>query len=181
VLVHKLQVDPRLRRRFDSSDVVQDTLLKAHAHLDQFHGHTEAELVKWLEQILARVLLDRIQYEKAQRRDPNLELHLEESLADSSVRLGQFLAQEQSSPSSQAERHELLLRVATALEELPADQRDVLVRRDLQGASVADIAAELGRTEKSVAGLLHRARRGPQPIRENRLPRWPFISPAETP
>jgi RNA polymerase sigma-70 factor (ECF subfamily) len=160
VLVHKLQVDPRLRRRFDSSDVVQDALLKAHAHRDQFRGHTEAELVKWLEQVLARVLLDRVKYEKAQKRDPTLERYVEQSLANSSARLGQFLAQEQSSPSGQVQRQELVLRVAAALEQLPEDQRDVLVRRDLQGASVADIAAELGRTPKSVAALLYRARSG---------------------
>ena len=38
------------------------------------------------------------------------------------------------------------------------DQRDVVLLRDVQGRSVADIAAQLGRTEKSVAGLLLRGR-----------------------
>ena len=52
LLVRRLELDPRLQRRFDSSDLVQETLLKAHAHLDRFRGQSEAQLVKWLHQIL---------------------------------------------------------------------------------------------------------------------------------
>ena len=39
--VRQLELDPRLRRRFDSSDIVHDTLLKAHAHLGQCRAETE--------------------------------------------------------------------------------------------------------------------------------------------
>jgi DNA-directed RNA polymerase specialized sigma24 family protein len=42
------QRDRRLLRRFDSSDLVQETLQKAWEKLDEFQGHTEAELVAWL-------------------------------------------------------------------------------------------------------------------------------------
>jgi len=40
-----LQLDPRLRRRFDESDLVQETLLRAHANRDQCRGETEGERV----------------------------------------------------------------------------------------------------------------------------------------
>jgi RNA polymerase sigma-70 factor (ECF subfamily) len=53
----------------------------------------------------------------------------------------------------------MLLRLASAIDQLPEDQRDVLMQRDLLGASVSQIAEQLGRTEKSVAGLLLRGRR----------------------
>jgi hypothetical protein len=43
----QVQRDPRLGRRFDASDVVQEALLRGHANLGQFRGSTEAELVGW--------------------------------------------------------------------------------------------------------------------------------------
>ena len=79
-------------------------------------------------------------------------------LAESSDRLEAFLDSGQPSPSEEAERQELLLCIADALEQLPEDQRDAVVLRDLQGASVGDTAAQMGRTRKSVAGLLLRGR-----------------------
>jgi RNA polymerase sigma-70 factor (ECF subfamily) len=157
--VWRLQLDPRLQRRFDSSDLVQETLLNAHAQLDHFRGHTEAELVKWLQEVLAHTVGDEVRKARAQKRDVALEQSLQAALVDSSARLEAFLVSGQPSPCEQAERHELLLRIADALERLPEDQREVVILRDLQGASVGEIAAQLGRTRKSVAGLLLRGRR----------------------
>jgi RNA polymerase sigma-70 factor (ECF subfamily) len=159
LLARQLELDPRLRRRLDWSDLVQETLLRAHAHLGRFRGQTEAELIRWLQEILANALADEARKAHAQKRDVDLEQSLQAAVAESSARLEAFLTAEQSSPSEQAEHRELLLRVAAALEQLPEDQRDVVVQRDLMGAPVAEIAARLDRTEKSVAGLLLRGRR----------------------
>jgi RNA polymerase sigma-70 factor (ECF subfamily) len=157
--VRQMQLDPRLQRRFDSSDLVQETLLRAHANLARFRGQTEADLVKWLQEILTNVVTDEVRKARARKRDLALEQSLEAVIADSSARLHTYLASSQSSPSRQAERQELLLALAAAIDQLPEDQRDVLIQRDLNGASVSHIAEQLGRTEKSVAGLLLRARR----------------------
>jgi RNA polymerase sigma-70 factor, ECF subfamily len=46
-----------------------------------------------------------------------------------------------------------------ALETLPEDQRDVVLLRNLVGLSPAEIADRMGRSESSVHGLHHRARR----------------------
>src|SRR5262249_6635094 len=54
----RLQIDPRLRPKLDPSDVVQETLLKAHERRDQFRGTTDAELAAWLRQILANQLAE---------------------------------------------------------------------------------------------------------------------------
>jgi RNA polymerase sigma-70 factor (ECF subfamily) len=159
LLVRQLHLSPRFRGRFDSSDLVQETLLKAQRKIEQFRGTSEAELVKWLQQILANTLRDEIRKARAQERDVALEQSLDAAVADSAARLQAYLADERASPSEQAERRERLLRVAAAIDQLPEDQRTAVIQRDLLGASVAEIAGQMGRTEKSVAGLLLRGRR----------------------
>ena len=47
-LLARTQLDGRLRGKFDASDIVQQTLLKAHASLAQFRGQGPAELAGWL-------------------------------------------------------------------------------------------------------------------------------------
>jgi RNA polymerase sigma-70 factor (ECF subfamily) len=157
--VRQLELDPRLQARFDSSDLVHDTLLRAHRDLGQFRGTTEGELVGWLRAILARVAVDMARHHKALRRDPRRERSIHEAVGESSVRVDAFLAASQPSPSEQVASEELRLRIARAVDQLPEDQRDVFILRDLQGLPVGDVAARLGKTEKSVAGLLLRGRR----------------------
>jgi RNA polymerase sigma-70 factor (ECF subfamily) len=157
--VRQLQLDPRLRRRLDESDLVQDALLRAHQHLADFRGADQAAFLKWLEQILANVLTDAVRRERAQKRDVALEQSLDAALCESSARLGNYLAAHDSTPSEQAERQEQLLRLAAAIDRLPDDYRDVILRRDLMSEPVAEVAVQMDRTEKAIAGLLLRARR----------------------
>jgi RNA polymerase sigma-70 factor (ECF subfamily) len=159
LLARQIRLDARLRPRLDSSDLVQEALLKAHRGLAQFRGTTEAELIAWLQQILRHAALDAIDRETARQRDPALERSLQAVVEESSARLEAFLASREPSPGERAERQELLLRIAAALDQLPEDQRDAVVLRDVMGTAVAEIAERLGRTEQSVAGLLQRGRR----------------------
>jgi len=154
-----MELDLRLRRRFDSSDLVQETLLKAHEGLANFKGTTEAELVKWLLEILGNVVADEVRKARAQKRDVALEKSLDDVVAGSSAQLNAFLTAGGPSPSEQMERQEQLLRLAEAIDQLPGDQRDVVIHRDVLGTPVREIAEDLERTEKSVAGLLLRGRR----------------------
>ncbi|MFI5455461.1 MAG: sigma-70 family RNA polymerase sigma factor [Isosphaerales bacterium] len=155
----KLELDLRLRRRFDSSDLVQETMLKAHEGLEKFGGGTEAELIGWLQEILGNVVADEVWKARALKRDVALERSLDDVVAESSARMNDYLTANGPSPSEQAERREELLRLAVAIDQLPPDQRDVVIQRDLLGSPVREIADLLERTEKSVAGLLLRGRR----------------------
>jgi RNA polymerase sigma-70 factor (ECF subfamily) len=160
-LLARLQLDPRLRGKIDPSDVIQETLLKAHAHREQCRGETDAERRAWLGTILAHTLANAVR--KYSRQDIDLERSLQADLDGSASRLEAWLAAEGSSPSEQASRHEQLLRLTQALEQLPEDQRVALELRHLQGYSVPDVGRLMNRTTTAAAGLL---RRGLQKLRE---------------
>lgn len=109
--------------------------------------------------MLATTVADEVRKARAQKRDVGLEQSLQGALADSAAPIEAFLTARELSPSQPAERHELLLRITAAIDQLPDDQRDIVIRRDLHGATVAEIAAQLGCTPKAVAGLVLRGRR----------------------
>jgi RNA polymerase sigma-70 factor (ECF subfamily) len=157
-------LDGRLRGKVDPSDVVQETLLKAVRHADQWRGRTEEEWRAWLRRILANTLADLVRrFLAGQKRDVDLELSLEQAVEQSSARLEGLLANGTAAPEDEAAHNESLLWLAEALAALPADQQQAVRLKYLHGLSVGAIAGRLDRTRAAVAGLL---RRGLEALRQ---------------
>jgi RNA polymerase sigma-70 factor (ECF subfamily) len=153
LLLARAQLEPGLRAKLDPSDVVQQTLVKAHQNLDQFRGQTSAELAGWLRRILANTLIDAARkYGREHGRQQSLERDIEQS----SARLEAWLAADQTTPSEVLHRQEEVFSLARALAQLPDDQRTAIELHHIHEGSVAEIAARMDRTEASVAGLLRR-------------------------
>jgi RNA polymerase sigma-70 factor (ECF subfamily) len=155
MMARQLRLDQKLQARFDAEDIAHDAATKAIANLDQFRGTTEAEFVGWLRQVLHNTFRDKLEFENADKRAPEMEAAFNRS----SVRLDEFLADQGLSPSRKAEMDELALRIAEALEKLPPRWREVVMMRDVNQMHVKEIAEQLGETPSAVAGLLHRARK----------------------
>ena len=151
-LLARLQLGSRLRGKLDPSDVVQETLLKAHQKWDQFRVQSEAELAGWLRQIMTNTLTGAFRKYGAEGGDVTLEQAFEESAS----RLEALLAAGGRSPGEQAIHQEDLLRLSQALAQLPDDQRLAVEMKHLQGYSVEEIAQHLGRSTTAVGGLLRR-------------------------
>jgi RNA polymerase sigma-70 factor, ECF subfamily len=160
----RVQLDPILQGKLDPSDLVQETLLKAHEAREQFRGHTEAELMAWLRRILANTLIDAARRFAGEGRDVGREQSVAAALEQSSSRLEALLEADPSgSPPARAMHEEQLLRLAEALSQLPEDQRTAVELQYLAGQSVEAIARQMGRSKSSVGGLL---RRGMRRLRE---------------
>lgn len=153
-LLAKLHLDPRVRACVDPSDVVQQTLLTAHAKQAQFRGTTDAERAAWLRTILANHLA--LAMRKFHAQGGNRLRSLQDALDHSSARMGALLATDEPSPSEGIARAEQTLRLAAALAQLPEDQRTAIELRHLQGLAVPEVARQMDRTVPAIAGLLHR-------------------------
>jgi RNA polymerase sigma-70 factor, ECF subfamily len=154
----RMQINGRFRGKFDASDIVQQTLLEACRDLPKFRGGTEAELLGWLRKVLAHVLGHEFRrYAGTQRRDISCEVSLEQSLAQSSQRLGEMLAISGTSPSQQAANREQEVMLAEVLARLPDDHREVLMLRNLEGLAHEEVAQRMGRSVGAVRMLWVRA------------------------
>jgi len=153
----RLQLAPEFQGKFDRSDLVPQTMLKAHECRDQFRGSSDAEQPGWLRAILANRLIDAVRKlaPKAGMRERSLDAGVEQS----SRRLAAILAADQTTPSQNAIRHDQLIRLADAIAQLPDDQRQAVELRHLQGMATAEIAQRMNRSVAAVGGLLQRGLR----------------------
>lgn len=157
-LLARVEVGRRLQRKLDESDLVQEAMLDAHRHFDNFRGNDERQFVAWLRRILAGKVSNLVRhFYGTRRRDVRLEEDLEAGLNASSRRLAHDLADSLTSPSQQVVRREQGVLLADALEKLRPDYRDVIVLRHLEGLTFPEVARRMDRTLDSVEKLWLRA------------------------
>lgn len=156
-LLARTQIDINLARRVTPSDAVQETLLRAFKNFSRFRGASEAELVAWLRQILARSLADQARQARSLKRDVQREQVWQAGFEESSRHLAQLAAANQPSPSEIASQREQSVLLADALARLPPDYREIIVLRHLERVEFAEIAERLGRSSGAVRMLWARA------------------------
>jgi RNA polymerase sigma-70 factor, ECF subfamily len=167
----RVQIGRRLQGKADASDVVQEAFLGAARDFPQFRGTSEGEFRAWLRQILASLLANLVRhYQGTQRRDIRLERQLSVELDQSSVALDRGLVAPISSPSQQAVRREQGVVLADALARLPAEWRDLLILRHLEGLTFPEVAQRLGKTIDVVKKLWPRALAGLRRLLEGHTP-----------
>ncbi|MFN3336109.1 MAG: RNA polymerase sigma factor [Thermomicrobium sp.] len=130
----------RLGRRADAEDVTQETFLRAWRAIGRYR-RTEAPFLAWLLTISDRLILSQ---QRSRRR-----VIVDEAVAE---RQSEFLDAEEEALGALASDA-----VRRALARLRPDRQQVLVLRFIDGLSLAEVAAALGRSESAVAVLQHRA------------------------
>ena len=160
-LLVSAQLDNRLRVRVSPSDIVQESFFEAHRDFAEFRGKSMGEFVVWLRRIVVNNILRVVeQHVLAEKRDVRREVSLEEigrRLEQSTVRLETLLAEQAESPSGCAARREDEILLADTLAQMPADYRDVIVLRHIEGLSFEDVALRMDRSAGAVRMLWLRA------------------------
>ncbi len=158
-LLARLRLGRRLRGLLDPSDLVQQTLLRAHRSAETARGADDVQRAAWLRKILDRTVLDEVRRAGRAKRGHGPGRSLLASVDEASSRLESYLVSAEESPSQVVLRHERLMGLAQGLEGLPDDQRRAVELHYLKGRSLAEVAREMDRSKPSVAGLLRRGLR----------------------
>ena len=137
----------------DAEDAVQDALLAAYTHLDQFRG--QAKISTWLTTILLNCA--RLQL----RRRPR---HIHASIVESSehlqpVSVSERLADNRPNPEDQCRECELRERLTHFHRQLSPTLRRTFRLRDVEGLSIRETAQILGVPRGTVKAQSARARK----------------------
>lgn len=144
-----------LGTRDEAMDLTQDTFLKAWNALPGWRP--EARFSTWLLQIARNAALDLL------RRRQRIEFVPFDS-AGSDEEAARAPPDPAPPPEEQLAGRQRIGLLERALGALPAEQREILLLRELEDMSYAEIAATLGINEGTVKSRLARARRRPRPL-----------------
>jgi RNA polymerase sigma-70 factor (ECF subfamily) len=155
LLVANGELPADVRPKVGASDLVQETLLRAHNHFDRFRGRTEDELRAWLRRILLNYMANVTQhYRGTAKRDLAREVPLPLVAADE---LEDALAAETESPSTEALARERTAALHRALEQLPPRYRQVISWRNYDRLSFGEIGQRLDSSAEAARKLWARA------------------------
>jgi RNA polymerase sigma-70 factor (ECF subfamily) len=130
--------------RGEAEDLAQDVFVKVFRALKDFQH--QALFSTWLYRVTANSCLNHIQKRKQEKSMSGV-------LDDPEAHPDPAANPERALEEKQAKRL-----VENAIQELPSDQRVVLILRDVEGLSYEDIAESLGIELGTVRSRLHRAR-----------------------
>jgi RNA polymerase sigma-70 factor (ECF subfamily) len=136
----------------DAEDAVQDALLSAYKHLDQFKG--QAQLSTWLTAIVTNCARMQLR-----RRPRQTHLSLDERFGEEQEHsLSELLADRGPSPEDKCRESELHGHLMQFVAELSPSLRRVFELRDLDELTTSEASRTLGLTDGTVKGELSRAR-----------------------
>ena len=148
-LLVRTRLGPHLGAMLDTSDIVQEALLRIHRGFQGFSGRSVPELIGWVAQITRRAVVTSRRYTAAGKRDVNREVHGEGLLM-------RFLS-ESSQPEQRALREEEAARLAAALERLSEAQREVIQARFFDQLPFDEIGRITGKSVGAVRVVCLRA------------------------
>jgi RNA polymerase sigma-70 factor (ECF subfamily) len=158
----------------DAEDAVQDALLSACRHLDQFKG--QSKMSTWLTTIVINSALTHLR-----RRPRQIHTSLDEQFGEEpGYCVSERLADRRPSPEDECINSELYEYLMHFVEELPPASRCAFQLRDLDGLTTSEAAQILGVADVTVKAHVSRARAKLRRLIGQALDAKPCSNPAST-
>jgi RNA polymerase sigma-70 factor (ECF subfamily) len=153
-----------LRHKQDAEDVSQEVLIKLWRTLPDYRF--ECPLLIYVLKMTRTTVLD-LQRKNARRREHEVSLTVEDEDGDR-VEMDVTDTSVDANPAEHLTRAERIAEVRRAVEDLPPAERDMIMLKDIQGLSYAQIADLLSIEEGTVGSRLSRARKNLEKILKTR-------------
>ncbi len=146
-----------VRDREEARDITQDTFVKAYRNLDRFR--LDSSFYTWLYRIAMNASIDYLRRQKVRKHS---EYDDEFGKRDDGGAMDPL--HQKMDPRKDFERKRLRARIFEALDELSPEHRQIVVLREIEGLSYAEISDTMGIPEGTVMSRLFYARRKLQGI-----------------
>lgn len=140
----------------DAADIVQDGFVKVHRHIGKFQG--SSSFYTWLYRIIMNLAIDHVRRRKNAKGveyDDNVGRETDEIAGDGTL-LPRIM---DANPSKTVMRRELLGKIQTALDQLPEYHRAVIMLREIEGLSYAEMSQVLDVPKGTIMSRLFHARK----------------------
>jgi RNA polymerase sigma-70 factor (ECF subfamily) len=145
-----VRLDPRLRRRIDGEDVLQEAFVEVARRLTEYCAKRPMPFFLWVRLITGQKLAEfHRRHLAAAQRDAAREVSPASIPSASSASLAKAFVDPERSPPHKAARREVLGRIRRALERLEELDREVLALRYFEGLSNDEAALVLGLSSSS--------------------------------
>jgi len=131
-----------------AADATQEAFIKAYKAIKHYRG---GSFKSWLMRIVSNTCYDQLRYEQRRPHEP---LETDDGETDHSP----HMLDPADPPESQVEQHEMAQMLQHAINQLPLEQRLILVLSDVEGFSYQEIAETTNLALGTVKSRLSRAR-----------------------
>ncbi len=145
----RLRLGPQLRRRLESRDILQATLLKAFRGIDRFGGSGSRSLMAWLGTIAHAEICDQADFHGRQKRAAGRETSLDRKVERVAVQVRSEATRLQLKEDSE--------RLERAIDSLNEGHREIVLLRSYEELSFPEIGERLGRSPDACRMLFARA------------------------
>ena len=148
------RLDPAIKARVDASDVVQDVMLEASQRMHEFLEQSKMPFHVWLRHLARDRMIDlhRRHRRSARRSVDREQANQVKGVSDSSVQLLKQLKDAELTPAAAVIRRELQAQFFAAIEQLPEDDREIVLMRHVEQLSNSQVAELLGLSQPA-AGM----------------------------
>lgn len=151
------QIPADAHKHFSVEDILQTTFSQAFRDIRRFESRGSGAFFAWLRTIADHRLVDAL---RKMRKGTAHQISINHAGDLSSLTdLYDLVCHDSASPSKNVGKDEAVRALQIALAGLPDDQQQALRLNCLEGKTIEEVAAELGRTEAAVRGLVFRGKK----------------------